>query len=177
MSSDWRHPDLHICESSIHGQGWFSKKPILKNEIVFVFGGRPFIQNLKELRNKPFQEKDSFYRSVIHLSDDFYLKASDNPYRTPESRLINHSCDPNLIMEGHVVARAFRNIPSAQELYLDYSTMGHPEDEHIIIEKCACGTAFCRKQIRSRDWKSPALQKKYGVHFSFALLKKIRGLF
>ena len=78
-------------------------------------------------------------------------------------------------MEGHVVARAFRNIPSAQELYLDYSTMGHPEDEHIIIEKCACGTAFCRKQIRSRDWKSPALQKKIRGSFFFCFTEKNKG--
>ena len=173
MNSDWYHPDLHICKSSIHGQGCFTKKPISKNTILLIFGGLPFIQSLEELRAKTLQERDQFYRSVIHISDDFYLKAFNNNNPQRPFRLINHSCDPNLIIEGHVVVRAFKNISEDTELCLDYSTMGNPADDHTIIKKCCCQADICRKQITSYEWKSLSLQKKYGIHFSFAILKKI----
>ena len=176
MSFDWCHPDICLHKSRIHGQGHFAKKEILKDTIVFIFGGMPFFQNREELRAKSNQEKDLFYRSVIHLSDNFYLKAADSFHTPIKSRLINHSCDPNLIIEGHVVVRACRNILSGEELCLDYSTLCNPIDEHIIIERCFCKTALCRKQIASRDWKNPSLQKKYGVHFSFDLLKTMGKL-
>ena len=176
MSFDWCHPDTYIQKSKIHGHGHFANKKILKGAIVFIFGGIPFFQDKKELHAKNNQEKDLFYRSVIHLSDNFYLKVSDSFHPPVKSRLINHRCDPNLIIEGHIVVRAFRNILSGEELCLDYSTLCNPVDEHIIIESCFCKAIVCRKQITSYDWKNPALQKKYGVYFSFDLLKKMRKL-
>ena len=176
MDADWCHPDIYLCQSEIHGQGYFAKQTITKGNIVFVFGGTPFLQNLEELNKKENQEKDIFYRSVIPLSDDFYLKASENFHTPVKSRLINHSCDPNLMIEGHVVVRAFKNIPSGEELCLDYSTLCNPEDKHIMIVNCFCKRALCRKQITSYDWEAPSLQKRYGLHFSFALLKKMGKL-
>ena len=176
MRADWCHPDIYLHKSEIHGQGHFAKKKILKGTIVFIFGGMPFFQNREELRKKGNQEKDLFYRSVIHISDNFYLKASDSFHTPIKSRLINHSCDPNLVIEGHIVVRACRNIFSEEELCLDYSTLCNPKDEHIIVKSCFCKATVCRKQIASCDWKNLALHKKYGVHFSFDLLKKMGKL-
>ena len=176
MSMDWLHPDIYIKKSEIHGQSYFSKKKILKGAIVFIFGGWPFFQDREELKAKSQQVRDLFYRSVIHLSDNFYIKFSDDFHAPVKSRLINHSCDPNLVIEGQVVVRAFRDILPNEELCLDYSTVSNPQDEHIIIENCLCKTAECRRQIGSLDWKSQTLQKKYGTHFSFDLLKKMNKL-
>lgn len=177
MSMDWLNPDIYLQSSEIHGQGYFSRKKILKGAIVFIFGGMPFFQNRLELLAKNNQEKYLFYRSVIHLSDDFYLKAFDGFHKSVKSRLINHSCNPNLIIEGQIIVRAFRDIMPSEELCLDYSTLSNPQDDHIIIESCLCKTTPCRKQIRSLDWRSRTLREKYGTHFSFDLLKHMNKLF
>ena len=172
---DWCHPHTYCHNSSIHGEGNFAKKDIVKNSIVFIFGGAPFFQNQKELQEKSLQERVLFDRHVLHLTGSFYLKADKSPYMPVNSRLINHSCDPNLIIEGHIVVRAYRDIFSGEELCLDYGTITHSEDtrERIVIEKCLCQTSSCRQKITAQDWKQVSLQKKYGTHFTFDLLKKM----
>ena len=172
---DYCHPDILCGKSEIHGQGCFAEKTLLKNTVAFVFGGTVFTQQLKELENQELRQRDRFYRSVIHLTDDLYLKISDDFSAPIKSRLINHSCDPNLLFEGHIVLRTRRDISPGEELCLDYGTAGNPEDERLIIEKCLCKKPSCRKSIYSYDWKNPALQKRYGLNFSLALLKRIKN--
>ena len=171
---DWLHPDIHVFKSQIHRRGCFAKKALVKGTVAFIFGGTVFYQNLKELKKKEHGYKDCFYHSVIHLIDDFYLKVSDDFSAPVKSRLINHSCDPNLIFEGSVVVRTRRDILPDEELCLDYGALGHPDDERLVIERCLCKKPSCRKQIYSYDWKNPALQQRYGLSFPTALLKRIK---
>lgn len=169
------HPAACLRQSEIHGRGWFLKKPVPKGTVLFVYGGRPFAQSLPDLKRKPLLEQDLFYRSVIHLSGDFYLRVSGGSVRRPsKALLINHSCDPNLAVEGCLALKARKDIPAEQELCMDYGAIGNPEDERLIMEKCFCGKPSCRKRITSRDWRLPELQKKYGLNFAPALLNKIK---
>lgn len=38
---------------------------------------------------------------------------------------------------------------------------------------CRCGTAMCRGEITSSDWRRPELRDRYGDHWTPALLARI----
>jgi len=60
--------------------------------------------------------------------------------------LINHSCDPNVVVDSHDCAKgedyATRDIEVGEELRFDYVTQYY--DRGPFFEKCLCGAASCR---------------------------------
>ena len=40
---------------------------------------------------------------------------------------------------------------------------------------CRCGAADCRRTITGEDWRRPDLQRKYGDHFAWHLLRRMRS--
>lgn len=169
----WHHPDIYLSKSSIHGIGTFTKKAIPKGTAVFVFYGTAFIHTIDDLSKKPWQDRYSFFKCNIPLSDDLWIGDQNHRLKTT---YINHSCEPNLVIEGQILVRCYRNIQAKEELCLDYGTLFLCNYMDTVIEKCLCKSTLCRKEITSHDWKIPALQKKYGYNFSIALLKKMGRL-
>ena len=166
---DWSLSDTYVSSSNIHGLGHFTKKHIPKNTIVVVFGGIPFKKEDAKVFKRGSQEEWLFYASNLPISNGFMIGHPSFFIKRP----INHSCDPNLVIEGQIVTRAYRDISPDEELCLDYGTITDDAQRYTIIEKCLCKTRCCRKQITSYDWKESALQEKYGSHFSISLLKKM----
>ncbi len=79
-----------------------------------------------------------------------------------EWRPINHSCDPNVWLEGlDMVAR--RDIASGEELTMDYATFCGPEMKPF---DCLCPSPLCRDVIRGTDYLLPELRERYGDHVS-----------
>lgn len=75
---------------------------------------------------------------------------------------LNHSCEPNLGLQGQIVYVALRDIAIGEELTFDYAMNDDDPDE---IMKCECGTPSCRGVVTGADWKNPEIQRKYDGYF------------
>ena len=82
---------------------------------------------------------------------------------------LNHSCDPNLGIQGQIVFVALRDIEKDEELTFDYAMT----DDEVYEMKCNCGTPHCRGIVTGKDWMRKELQKKYDGYFSWFIQKEI----
>ncbi len=69
----------------------------------------------------------------------------------------NHSCDPNLALQGQIVLLAMRDVAPDEELTIDWATTD--DGDHQMA--CRCGSARCRGTITGKDWMKPELQERY----------------
>ncbi len=164
--TSWRSPKTHIRESKKGGKGLFAKKDINKEEVVFIKSGH--ILDGKQTKN--FAEELGDYYLQIH--DDFYISPTTKDEVLSTAIFINHSCEPNVGPDGQITFIALRDIKAGEELCYDYAmTTAHPYEL-----KCHCGSKRCRKTITGNDWKLKELQEKYGNHFIWFILKKIKAM-
>ncbi len=103
---------------------------------------------------------------------------SDHPYV-----YINHSCDPNLYVVHHTIARssffAMRDIPAGEELTCEYgvNAMDQFSDLDFVFD-CACGSDRCRKQVHTNFFKqSVAVQRRYARHVPPSIRRTYRDRF
>ena len=71
---------------------------------------------------------------------------------------LNHSCEPNVGVQGQIVFGAMRDVAAGEELTLHYGTIDH-DTEPLA---CRCGAVACRGVVSGLDWQRPELQRKYG---------------
>ena len=83
----------------------------------------------------------------------------------------NHSCHPNIGVQGQIVFVALREIAAGEELTHDWATT---DDDDYALE-CRCGAPACRGTVTGQDWKREDLQRKYRGHFSWYLQRKIEA--
>jgi hypothetical protein len=81
----------------------------------------------------------------------------------------NHSCDPNIGVQGQIVFIALRKIAAGEELTHDWATTD--DDDYTLA--CRCGATECRGIITGKDWQREDLQRKYRGLFSWYLQRKI----
>lgn len=162
----YRSPKTEVRESSIGGKGLFAKESIKQGEIVFIKSGQ--IVGLKEAL-----EYDKLLGDYsIQITEDFFLCPTNQEEVENTTIFVNHSCDPNVCPDGQVSFVALRDIKVGEELAYDYAmTVAHP-----YSLACSCGSDDCRGTITGDDWKRKDLQEKYGNHFSWLILKKIKKL-
>jgi len=84
----------------------------------------------------------------------------------------NHSCDPNIAIQGQIVFVAMRDIAPGEELTHDWATT---DDGDYEIE-CNCACSGCRRTVTGRDWMKPEVQEKYRGWFCWFLQRKIDAL-
>lgn len=84
----------------------------------------------------------------------------------------NHSCDPNIAVQGQIVFVAMRDIDAGEELTHDWATT----DDLDYVMDCRCGSARCRGTVTGRDWRKRALQDRYRGRFCWFLQRKIDAL-
>ena len=129
-------PGLRVIRSSIHGYGVVATRDFSEGEVItdvdaiLIHGDGPLDD-----------------RYVLWLVDDLYVDMLD------QTRWINHSCEPNVWIDGglradgqpwaHVVA--LRAIRAGDELAYDYA---FPAE---FAERCSCGTSLCRGWIVDPD--------------------------
>jgi SET domain-containing protein len=127
------NPKLCLASSPIHGQGVFAAEPLAVGELICTFSGQletdvplyPEVDNLCEIR------------------PGVWLGPSGH-----EDDAINHSCDPNCILDVNTLElRALRDIFPGEEITYDYSVAIH---NGWAIE-CCCSTPGCRGVIQRRD--------------------------
>lgn len=146
------------------GCGVFAAKPIRKDELVVLWGGRI----ISEAELDP--DMPDFTQRILQIEEGLYL---ETPRVLEPADCFNHSCDPNLGFTGQIGLRAMRDIEPGEELTFDYAMCdGSPYDEF----DCYCGGEHCRGQVTGEDWKRPDLWRRYDGYFSPYLARRIEAL-
>jgi SET domain-containing protein len=159
-------PKAAAQESPIHGRGLFAVEPIARGEVVCVKGG--YIFHRRTLSSMP----DWFRAAEIPVADDLFIGPLDEAEREGSMIFSNHSCEPNLGVQGQIVFVAMRDIRAGEELTHDWATT---DDDDYEME-CNCGAASCRKIVTGKDWQRKDLQEKYAGYISWYLAEKIKQL-
>ena len=159
-------PKAAVKESAIHGQGLFAIAPIAGGEIVCIKGG--YIFDRERLRSMP-----EWYRAAeIQIAADLFIGPLDEEEREGSMIFSNHSCEPNIGVQGQIVFVALREIAAGEELTHDWAMT---DDDDFEME-CRCGAASCRRVITGQDWQLKDLQEKYRGYMSAYLAEKIKSL-
>ena len=162
----YRSPKTQIKESRIHGKGLFAKEAIAKGEVVAIKGGRI-------LTKAEWEGLESELGSAeIQISEQFFIAPAQKDEREGSMLYTNHSCDPNIGIQGQIVFVAMRDIAAGEELTHDWATT---DDLYYEID-CNCGSSHCRRRITGKDWMKKALQEKYKGYFSWHIQQKIDEL-
>ena len=146
------------------GYGVFAQAPLAEGEIAMVWGGR--VVSLAELDSVPEESR----RQLVQIEEDMFSMSVGDP---EPSDFINHSCNPNVGVNGNIILVAMRPIAAGEEVCFDYAmTDGCPYDEF----ECTCGAPSCRGWITGNDWKKPELWQPYAKYFSHYLQRRIARL-
>jgi hypothetical protein len=163
--ASYRSPKTIVRSSTISGHGLFANAPLARGEVVCVKAGH--LLDKAGLAN---------YQSVVNeaelqIADDLFLAPTTEAEFEGVMMFLNHSCEPNVGIQGQIVFVAMRDVAAGEELTLDYATIDHDTEPM----PCRCGAPGCRRVITGQDWQQPELQRKYGSYFAWYLLEKIRA--
>ena len=159
----YRSPKTVVLDSLIHGRGLFAREPIAKDEIVAIKGGYVF-------DDATLAAVESTLGSAeVPIADGFSIGPLREEEREGAMLFTNHSCEPNVGVQGQIVFVAMRDIRAGEELTHDWATT---DDDSYEIE-CNCGAASCRRVITGQDWRREDLREKYRGYISWYLERKI----
>lgn len=161
----YRSPKTEVRGSSIHGRGLFAKAAIARGEIVAVKGG--YI-----VSKEAWTELEGDLGSAeIQIAEDLFIAPVRRDHREGGMLYTNHSCEPNIGIQGQIVFLAMRDIAAGEELTHDWATT----DDLDYDMECRCGARSCRGVINGKDWMKTELQEKYKGWFCWFLQRKIEG--
>ena len=127
--ASYRSPKAAVRPSRIGGRGLFAAAPIAAGEIVCVKGGHllPAAQfaNVRDVANE----------AELQIADDLFLTPVAEAEFEGLMMFLNHSCEPNVGIQGQIVFVAMRSIAAGEELTLDYATIERPAEPL----PCRCG--------------------------------------
>jgi SET domain-containing protein len=156
-------PKTIVKNSLIHGRGLFAREFIEKGEVVAIKGGYIFdAATLSEIH-------DQLGPAEIFVTEDLFIGPRFIDEREGGMIFSNHSCDPNIGIQGQIVFVAMRDIEKDEELTHDWATT----DNDTYEEHCNCGAPNCRKVITGQDWRRKDLQEKYRGYMAWYLQRKI----
>ena len=157
-------PKVVVKASPIHGRGLFARARIRQGEIVCVKGGHVFDRRrLDELQ-------PALGPAEIQVAEDLFIGPVTADEREGSMIFSNHSCDPNIGVQGQIVFVAMRDVAAGEELTHDWAMT----DDDSYEMPCTCGAAACRRVITGQDWRRPELQRRYGDYMSWYLQRKIQ---
>jgi hypothetical protein len=105
------------------------------------------------------------------VADGFSIGPVQDSEREGGMLCTNHSCAPNIGVQGQIVFVAMRDIAAGEELTHDWATT----DDNDDVMTCRCDAAGCRGTVTGKDWQRVNLQRKYAGYFSWYLERKIPG--
>jgi SET domain-containing protein len=160
----YRSPKTDVRPSPIHGTGLFAKHAITRGDIVAVKGGH-VLTAAQWAALEP-----ALGPAEIQISEELVIAPVDQAERDPSMLYTNHSCDPNLAIQGQIVLVAMRDVAPDEELTIDWAT-----NDGDYRMACRCGSPRCRGTITGKDWMKPELQARYRGWFCWFLQRKIEG--
>ena len=165
MSSlSYLSPKTTVKDSPIHGRGLFAAEPIQKGDVVAVKGGSIFSRQTRDAL------AGTLGPAEIPVAEDLYMGPLHAEERDGSMIFSNHSCDPNIGVQGQIVFVAMRDIAAGEELTHDWAMT----DDEPDAMTCHCGAVNCRKIVTGQDWRRQDLQEKYAGYMSWYLVEKIK---
>jgi hypothetical protein len=165
--ASWLSDGIEPQQSSIHGIGLVSTKDHCQGDKIIVLGGVIF--SVDEVKaGKALHQSTTGYKEGYYLGRPLH---EINQAPLPDDYL-NHSCDPNLWLEGTLTLVARRSISAGEELTVDYATWEIDEGWQLSGQ-CNCGAKMCRRRVSGRDWRIPEFQQRYKRHVLPCLIKRI----
>lgn len=162
----YRAPKTQVRESPIQGKGLFAAEPIAEGEIVAVKGGYILTGGEWEMLEKELGPAE------IQIADGLFIAPVCQAERDGAMLYTNHSCDPNIAIQGQIALVSMRDIEAGEELTHDWATT----DDLDYEMQCNCGAQSCRGTITGKDWMDKTLQAKYEGWFCWFLQRKIEQL-
>lgn len=159
----YRSPKTEVRDSPIQGKGLFARDLIAKGEIVAIKGGSIVTRQTWAKLEKELGSAE------IQISDEFFIAPVSQEERDGSMLYTNHSCEPNIGVQGQIVFVALRDVAPGEELTHDWATT----DDLDYQMACHCGSSRCRGTITGKDWMKKELQDKYKGYFSWYLQQKI----
>lgn len=150
--------------SETHGKGLFAIDDIREGEVVAIKGG--YIMTRKEWSELESVVGDA---AEIQMSDDLVIAPRKKEEFEGCMMALNHSCEPNVGVEGQITYITMRDVRKGEQLCLDYAMIDDFDGEM----RCNCGAPSCRKVVHGRDWRRKDLQKRYQGYFATFIQKKI----
>lgn len=132
----WINTSTAVKKSNVHGLCRYATESIVKDDIIFVAGG--LAKNIKESK---------WYKGLL-IDQDIVL---DLPEGSEYEAYVNHSCEPNVYIDGQIVFRALRDIDKDEFLSVDYGTFMLTKKNPI--DPCNCGSKKCRGKVTGEDYK------------------------
>lgn len=136
MNYFWINPNTEVVESNVHGLCRRATANIKKDSVIFIAGGIAI--NTQETK---------WYKGLL-IDKDYVL---DLPPGSEYEAFVNHSCDPNVYIDGQIVFRALRDIEAMEFLNVDYGTFFLTKKNPI--DPCNCGSTNCRGKVTGEDYK------------------------
>jgi SET domain-containing protein len=162
----YRSPKTAVRQSPIHGQGLFATAAIAQGEIVAVKGGYILTAQQWTALAQELGAAD------IQITEDLFIAPVHHDHREGSMVYTNHSCEPNIAIQGQIVFVAMRDIAPGEELTHDWATT----DDLDYEMQCHCGRPSCRGVITGKDWMKQELQEKYKGWFCWFLQRKMDAL-
>lgn len=159
----YRSPKTEVRPSPIHGTGLFAREAIGAGEILAVKGGHVMT------KERWTELEKTLGSAEIQLSEDLFIAPARAEDREGSMLFANHSCEPNIGLQGQIVFVAMRDVAEGEELTHDWATT----DDAGYSMECRCGASSCRGTITGQDWTKPELQEKYRGWFCWFLERKI----
>ncbi len=161
----WRSPKTEVRHSPIHGRGLFAVADIAAGDVVAVKGG--YIYDAAQWE----AARERLDSSEIQVGEHLFIAPADVAQWEGAMLFTNHSCEPNIAIDGQIVFVAMRDIAAGEELTHDWATT---DDADFELE-CHCGTPSCRGVISGRDWQKPELQRRYRGWFAWHIQRRIEA--
>ena len=162
----YRSAKTEVKTSPIQGRGLFARTAIGRGEIVAVKGGYVLAAEAWRCLEPTLGPAD------IQIAEELVIAPVRQDEREGAMLFTNHSCDPNVAIQGQIVLVAMRDIGAGEELTHDWATT----DDGDYTMACHCGSPACRGTITGTDWMNPRLQEKYRGWFCWFLQRKIDAL-
>lgn len=162
----YRSPKTEVKPSPIEGRGLFASTAIAAGEIVAVKGGHVLTGAEWRALERTLGPAD------IQIAEDLFIAPATPEEREGGMLFTNHSCDPNIALQGQIVFVAMRDIAAGEELTHDWATT----DDGDYTLACGCGSPRCRGTITGKDWTRKDLQAQYRGWFCWFLQRKIDAL-
>jgi uncharacterized protein len=159
----YRSPKTEVRPSPIQGQGLFARVAIAAGEMVAVKGGHVLTGSQWSAL------EPTLGAAEIQIAEDLFIAPVREDHRAGSMLYTNHSCDPNLAIQGQIVLVAMRDVAAGEELTIDWATTD--DGDHRMT--CHCGSPRCRGIVTGKDWMKPELQQRYRGWFCWFLQRKI----
>jgi hypothetical protein len=131
-----RIPGLQVIRSPVAGYGLITTRARKKGSVI---------TNVEGVLWRQGEKRDDTYSLILEPGVFFDL--------VDQTRWVNHSCEPNVVVEAGITARgngwaqlqALRDLRAGEELFYDY---GFPPELKL---RCRCGTKSCTGWIVERQ--------------------------